>query len=65
MNTKAKPEIRQQRYFSGQFKSAKVKMLAEKRLTIQQLCQLYSASKASVYKWLYRRFTLVEMGVEI
>ena len=52
--TTTKLEIRKQRYFSEQFKRAKVKELVEKRLTIQQLCQLYEVSKTSVYKWLYK-----------
>src|SRR3954471_14971381 len=54
MDTTTKLEIRQQRYFSEQFKRAKVKELVEKRLTIKQLCQLYNVSKVSVYKWLYQ-----------
>ena len=54
MDTKAKLEIRQQRYFSEQFKREKVKELVEKRLTIKQLCQLYNVSKVAVYKWLYK-----------
>src|SRR3954453_2466123 len=54
MDTKAKLEIRQPRYFSEQFKRAKVKELVEKRLTIKQLCQLYNVSKVAVYKWLYK-----------
>ena len=46
--------IVEQRYFSESFKREKVEELVAKRLTIQELCELYNVSRTSVYKWLYR-----------
>ncbi len=52
--TKVKLEIKQKRFFSEEFKRAKVKELVEKRVTIRQLSQLYEVSTVAVYKWLYK-----------
>lgn len=52
--TKVKLEIKQKRFFSEEFKKAKVKDLVEKRITIRQLSRLYEVSTVAVYKWLYK-----------
>lgn len=42
------------RHFSEAFKKAKVKEIVEGRLSIKELCELYSVTRTSVYKWLYK-----------
>ena len=51
------------RTFSEAFKKEKVKDLVEKRITVVQLCRLYSMSRASVYKWLYL-YSNTEKGIK-
>jgi transposase len=41
------------RSFSDVFRKEKVKEITEKRVTIQQICDLYGVSRTSVYKWIY------------
>lgn len=53
MKQKAQLEIKQHRTFSEAFKREKVKDLVEKRISIKQLCSLYTVSRSAVYKWLY------------
>lgn len=53
MKQQAQLEIKQHRTFSEAFKREKVKDLVEKRISIKQLCSLYSVSRSAVYKWLY------------
>ena len=52
--SKQKLEIRQQRFFSEEFKKSKVKDLVEKRITIVEICKLYGVARSAVYKWLYK-----------
>ena len=52
--SKAKLEIKQKRFFSEEFKKAKVKELIEKRVSIRQVSRLYEVSTVAVYKWLYK-----------
>lgn len=52
--TKVKLEIKQRRFFSEEFKKAKVKELIEKRITVTQLSRLYAVSAVAIYKWLYK-----------
>ena len=53
MKQQTQLEIKQHRTFSEAFKREKVKDLVEKRISIKQLCGLYSVSRPAVYKWLY------------
>jgi transposase-like protein len=52
--SKQKLAIKQRRFFSEEFKKAKVKELTEKRVTIRQVSRLYEVSTVAVYKWLYK-----------
>lgn len=52
--TKVQLEIKQHRVFSEEFKRSKVKELVEKRTTILELSRLYSVSRESIYRWLYK-----------
>lgn len=51
---KVKLEIKQRRFFSEEFKKAKVKEIVEKRITIRELGKLYEVSREAIYKWLYK-----------
>ena len=52
--TTSKLEIRQNRYFSEEFKKAKVKELVDKRITMGELSKFYDVSRTALYKWLYK-----------
>ncbi|HEX8277722.1 MAG TPA: transposase [Segetibacter sp.] len=51
---KVKLEIKQKRYFSEEFKKARVKDLVEKRVTVLEVSRLHEVSTVAVYKWLYK-----------
>ena len=51
---KQKLEIKQHRNFSEEFKKSKVKELVEKRISIKEICKLYSVTRSAVYNWLYK-----------
>lgn len=51
---KSKLTVRQNRYFSEEFKRQKVKELCARQITVSQLCKLYKVSHTSVYNWLYK-----------
>jgi len=51
---KVKLELKQRRFFSQEFKKAKVRDLIEKRISIGQISRLYEVSRSSIYKWLYK-----------
>lgn len=42
------------RSFSEAFKKAKVKEIIEKRISVQQISELYEVSRSSVYRWIYK-----------
>lgn len=52
------------RYFSESFKRSKVEDLIGKRITVQQVSDLYHVSRSAVYKWL-RQYGQHEPGVKI
>lgn len=56
-------ESKYNRSFSESFKKEKVKDLVEKRISVRELCKLYSLSHTSVYKWLYL-YSNAEKGVK-
>lgn len=49
-----KLDIRQRRIFSEEFKRKKVSELISKQISVKELSELYTVSKASIYRWLYR-----------
>ena len=53
-STKIQIPSKYNRSFSESFKRQKVKELEEKRVTVQQLCDIYEVSRTSIYKWLYK-----------
>lgn len=57
-------ESKYNRTFSEEFKKEKVMDLLEKRVRIKELCELYSLSRSTVYKWLYL-YSSVEKGTKM
>ena len=51
------------RTFSAEFRKSKVKELTSGRLKVRELCELYSVSRTSVYKWLYL-YSEAEKGIK-
>ena len=51
------------RTFSETFRKSKVKEIVEKRLTVQQVSELYDVSRTSVYKWIYK-YSNLEKGTK-
>lgn len=49
-----KLKIRKQRYFSEAFKRSKVEELAQKQVSISEICKLYGVNSSTVYRWLYK-----------
>jgi len=47
-------KIRQNRYFSEDFKRQKIKELERNMVTISEICKEYEVANSSVYKWLYK-----------
>jgi len=47
-------KVRRRRTFSEEFKRQKVELLISKQISVQELSVLYSVSKTSIYRWLYR-----------
>ena len=52
--SKKKLELRTRRIFSEEFKRQKVQLLLDKKVSVKELSELYSVSKMSVYRWLYK-----------
>lgn len=45
-------KLRQMRHFSTEFKKEKVQLIAERKITVKELCTLYAVSETAVYKWI-------------
>lgn len=43
---------RERRYFSEEFRKARVKELEEGRTKVSEICSVYKVSSSAVYKWL-------------
>jgi len=52
------------RTFSDTFKREKIQQVIEKQLSISQLCSLYSISRTTAYKWLYKYSPHYEKGTK-
>jgi transposase-like protein len=46
--------LRQNRYFSDEFKKRRVKELENNLVSICEICKTYQVSRPSVYKWIYK-----------
>jgi len=49
-----RPNERQNRYFSEDFKRQKIKDLERHLVTMAELCREYRVSRTSVYRWIYK-----------
>jgi transposase-like protein len=47
------PDARRNRYFSEEFKRARVEELSTRKVRVGEVCQVYGVSRASVYRWIY------------
>lgn len=46
--------VRQNRYFSDEFKKKKVRELENNLTSVADICRTYSVSRTSVYRWIYK-----------
>ena len=53
------------RYFSEEFKRAKVKELEQKQITIPKLVTLYGVCRQTVYNWLYQYSMHYKQGTRL
>lgn len=53
------------RYFSEEFKRAKVKELEQKQITISKLVTLYGVCRQTVYNWLYQYSAHYKQGTRL
>lgn len=61
--TKPQRSIKEVRTFSTAFKKEKVSQLLKKKVTVQQISDLYQVSRTSIYKWIYK-YSELERGVK-
>lgn len=55
---------RQNRYFSEDFKKAKVRELERNLTSFSDICKTYSVSRTSVYKWIYKYSAMAKKQVK-
>ena len=53
----------QNRRFSETFKKQKVQRLIERKISVQQISDLYQVSRTSVYNWIYK-YSSLERGTK-
>lgn len=51
---KGKHQVRERRTFSEALKRRLVSDLEDKVTTIREICELYSVSRTSIYRWMYK-----------
>lgn len=68
----AKPEqlktsraLRQNRYFSEEFKKKKVDELDKKLTTVAEVCREYEVTQTAVYKWIYKYSLMRKKGIKM
>lgn len=54
---------RQNRYFSEDFKKAKIRELERNITSISDICKTYSVNRSAVYKWIYKYSTMAKKQV--
>lgn len=64
IKTNPQRQSRRIRVFSEAFKKEKVQQLQEKKISVQQISDLYQVSRSAIYKWLYK-YSELEPGVKI
>jgi transposase len=56
--------LRQNRYFSEDFRRKKVQEIEKGICTITEICRQYQVSPTSVYKWIYKYSVMKKRGVK-
>ena len=54
---------RERRYFSEDFRRARVKEYEEGQVTVREICRAYQVSETSVYKWIHKYSAHYQKGV--
>jgi len=62
-NQAIKKSIRNQRYFSEEFKIQKVKEIEINQIRVSELCRLYGVSSTAVYNWIYKYSLHLKKGI--
>lgn len=61
---KVNRQIRQTRYFTEDFKKAKVKEIEQNLTTVIEISRQYNVSTAAVYKWMYKYSFHLKKGIK-
>lgn len=59
-----KRQIRQERYFSEEFKIQKVKEIEQNQIGVTELSRVYNVSKTAIYKWIFKYSLHLKKGVK-
>lgn len=61
---KVNRQIRQTRYFSEDFRKARVKEIEQNLTTVIEISRQYNVSTAAVYKWMYKYSFYLKKGIK-
>ena len=56
--------LRQNRYFSSDFKKKRVEEIEKNLVTVSDICKTHKVSRTSVYKWLYKYSDMAKKQVK-
>jgi len=62
-NQTVKRSIRNNRYFSQEFKVQKVKEIEQNLIGVSELSKLYGVSSTAIYKWIYKYSSNLKKGI--
>lgn len=54
---------RQRRYFSEEFRRARVKEYEENQISVSEICRAYQVSRSAVYKWIHKYSAHYRKGI--
>lgn len=60
----AEQRLRQNRYFSTDFKKKRVEEIEKNLVTVSDICKTHKVSRTSVYKWLYKYSEMAKRQVK-
>ena len=61
---KEEQRLKQNRYFSAEFKKKRIQGLENHLVSISDICKTYQVSRTSVYKWLYKYSNMAKKQVK-
>jgi len=61
---KEEQRLKQNRYFSAEFKKKRIQELENHLVSISDICKTYQVSRTSVYKWLYKYSNMAKKQVK-